>query len=74
MLFQDSFKTLETNKDSVQRVATSARANVYPLESVTKVAFNPNRNSYAYLASGYQAGLVRISYLGFLCRYRTPNR
>lgn len=40
--------------------------NMYPLQAINQVSFNPNRQAYLYHASGYQAGFVRLFCFEFL--------
>ncbi|XP_008194372.2 uncharacterized protein LOC103313276 [Tribolium castaneum] len=40
--------------------------NQYPLNTINKIVFNPNRQASLYYATGYQAGFVRLSWLQFL--------
>ncbi|KAK5646406.1 hypothetical protein RI129_004870 [Pyrocoelia pectoralis] len=48
-----------------------SKPNIYPLQLVNKIVINPNHNSYLYYATGYQAGLVRISSLKFINKRRS---
>lgn len=39
------------------------QSNTYLSFKVNKTSFNPNKQSYVYFASGYQAGFVRVASL-----------
>lgn len=41
-------------------------ANMYPMQAIKQISFNPNKQSYLYHASGYQAGFVRLFCFNFL--------
>ncbi|KAJ8952255.1 hypothetical protein NQ318_007414 [Aromia moschata] len=43
-----------------------SKAHIYSLQTINKIAFNPNRQANLYYATGYQAGFVRVVYLKFL--------
>ncbi|CAH1981210.1 unnamed protein product [Acanthoscelides obtectus] len=43
-----------------------SKPNVYPLQTINKISFNPNCQASLYYATGYQIGFVRASYLKFL--------
>ena len=53
------------NKDDIKRVRVAERMDMedltcFPLASITRVAWNNNLGSQLWLASGGQAGLVRV--------------
>lgn len=43
-----------------------SRPNMYPLQKITKIQFNMNRQASCYYVTGYQAGFIRLTYMKFL--------
>lgn len=39
---------------------------MYPLQKITKIQFNMNRQASCYYVTGYQAGFIRLTYMKFL--------
>ncbi|XP_045472452.1 general transcription factor 3C polypeptide 2-like isoform X2 [Harmonia axyridis] len=58
-------KLQEHMSHSSEKYAPS-RPNMYPIQSITKIQFNMNRQASTYYMSGYQAGFLRLTHLKFL--------
>lgn len=43
-----------------------SKPNIYPLQAINRIEFNPNRQATTYYLTGYQAGFVRLTCLKFL--------
>ncbi|XP_057654912.1 uncharacterized protein LOC130893122 [Diorhabda carinulata] len=40
-----------------------SKPNLYPLQEINKISFNPNRQASLYYAAGYQIGFIRVTYI-----------
>lgn len=51
--------------DLLQENTSEGMIDVYPLNSINKIAWNPNEQSFCYLALGYQSGFLLVVKLSF---------
>lgn len=59
-------KTMLKQLSALSKEYGTTQPNRYPLNTINKIVFNPNRQASLYYATGYQAGFVRISWMEFL--------
>ncbi|XP_063903465.1 uncharacterized protein LOC135122905 isoform X1 [Zophobas morio] len=64
--YDDFPKSAAKQLTALSKVYGVTAPNRYPLTTVNKIVFNPNRQASLYYATGYQAGFVRISWMEFL--------
>ncbi|CAH1164048.1 unnamed protein product [Phaedon cochleariae] len=65
-LSRDNVQDFPRVRDKNFEMMKLSSPNMYPLQTVTKISFNPNCFSSLYFATGHQAGFVRLNYLKFL--------
>ncbi|XP_044752037.1 uncharacterized protein LOC123311962 [Coccinella septempunctata] len=64
--WSDFPKSLQDQLSYSSERYSPSRPNMYPLQSITKIQFNMNRQASTYYVSGYQAGFIRLTYMKFL--------
>jgi WD40 repeat protein len=64
--YDDFVKTTAKQLTAFSKSYAVTHPNQYPLTTLNKIVFNPNRQASLYYATGYQAGFVRVSWLEFL--------
>lgn len=74
--YNDVLFSLQSTKDTIPKQAFERVHNpellkdfpydMYPIISLNKLAWNPNEDSYRYIAIGYEAGFVRLQCVKFM--------